>query len=156
MISLILLACLLTGAPHGVCVAEVASGAGVEDFPTRIEVPDWATENWMDYAAHIVASEARGVPQADIVVICTILLDIERGWLPFGLGERWYGYGPPDAADRQAVRDALYTDACESVPHYRYVGNFKDAQYWRWLGMIKDGKVDLYLGTRGQAVIGVP
>lgn len=155
MISLILIACLATGAPMGVCMAEVACGAVIEDFPVQVEVPTWATERWMDYAAHIVASEARGVPQADIVIACTILRDIERGWHPKALGDRWYGYGPPDVADRQAVKDALYTDTCEDVPVYRYVGNFRDAQLWRRLGMI-DGKVDLYLGFGGQAVVGVP
>lgn len=156
MISLILVACLLTGAPRGVCLAEAASGACIEDFPVRVEVPTWATENWRDYAAHIVASEARGVPQADIVIACTLIRDVEKGWPPMGLGKRWFGFGPPDAADRQAVQDALYTDACEDVPDYRYVGNFKDAQYWRWLGMIETGKVDLYLGPSGAAVVGVP
>lgn len=155
MISLILVACLLAGTPHGVCAAEIACGAVAEDFPVQVETPTWATESWRDYAAHIVASEARGVPAADIVVACTILRDIKKGWPPFGLGERWFGYGPPDEADRQAVKDALYTDACEDVPAYRYVGNFRDAQLWKRLGMI-DGKVDLYLGAEGQAVVGVP
>lgn len=155
MISLILVACLLSGAPCGVCRAEIASGATIDDFPVQVEVPAWATERWQDYAAHIVASEARGVPQADIVVACTILRDIERGWGPWVLGDRWFGYGSPDEADRQAVKDALFTDACEAVPEYRYVGNFRDAQYWKYLGMI-DGKVDLYLGVGGQAVVGVP
>lgn len=155
MISLILVACLLSGAPTGVCRAEIACGAVAEDFPVQVEVPTWVTEHWMNYAAHIVASEARGVPQADIVIACTILRDIERGHGPWNLQSRWFGYGPPDKADRQAVKDALYTDACEDVPEYRYVGNFRDAQLWKRLGMI-DGKADLYLGAEGQAVVGVP
>ena len=156
MISLILMACLLTGAPRGVCLAEVASGAVIEDFPAQVEVPNWATENWMDYAAHIVASEARGVPQADIVVACTLIRDVEKGWPPMRLGKRWFGYGTPDEADRQAVWDALFTSACENVPAYRYVGNIRDAQLWRSTGMIEGDKVDLYLGLGGQAVVGVP
>jgi hypothetical protein len=142
MISLILIMCLATGAPQGVCLAEI-------DFNTKFDVPLWATLVWQDHAAHIVASEARGVPQADIVVACTLIRD-------GGSLSRWFGYGPPDKADRKAVEDALFTDACESVPHYRYVGNFKDAQYWRWLGMVGEGSVDLYLGLGGQAVVGVP
>jgi len=91
MISLILVACLATGVPMGVCRAEVAGGAVVEDFPVWVEVPTWATDHWENYAAHIVASEARGVPQADIVVACTILRDIEGGHGPWNLQSRWYG-----------------------------------------------------------------
>ena len=146
MISLILIAaCLATGASHGVCLAEGG-------FDTKFNVPAWATLAWQDYAAHIVASEARGVPQADIVVACTLIRDVEKG---YNLS-RWFGYGPPDEADRRAVEDALFTDACKDVPNYRYVGNFRDAQLWRYMGMIESGKVDLYLGTGGQAVVGVP
>ena len=149
MISLILIMCLATGASRGVCLAEMG-------FDTEFNAPHWVTENWMDYAAHIVASEARGVPQADIVIACTLIRDVEKGWPPMELGKRWFGYGSPDAADRKAVEDALFTEACEDVPEYRFIGNFKDAQYWRLLGMVEDGKVDLYLGFGGQAVVGVP
>jgi hypothetical protein len=145
MISLILIMCLATGASRGVCLAEMG-------FDTDFRVPAWATLEWQDYAAHIVASEARGVPQADIVVACTLIRDVKKGYSL----SRWFGYGPPDAADRKAIDDALFTVACESVPHYRYVGNFRDAQLWRSMGMIESGKVDLYLGTEGQAVVGVP
>lgn len=118
--------------------------------------PSWATPAWREYAAHIVASEARGVPQADIVVACTLIRDIERGWPPWGLHPgRWHGWGSPDSADRQAVEDAL-NGACADVPNYIYVGNFQDAQFWARIGTIKGWPVDLYVGPSGAAVVGVP
>jgi len=152
--SLILTACLVIGVPLGVCRAEVAGGATLGDFP-RLP-PAWATPAWIEYAAHVVASEARNVPAADIVIACTILRDVERGWHPWSLHPgRWHGFGRPDKADRQAVHDALLTDACDSVPNYRYVGNFNDAKYWRRTGVIGETAVDLYLGPSGSAVVGV-
>lgn len=146
-----LAACLLAGVPMGVCRAEFAFPQPPEPPP----LPNWATESWQDFAAHIVASEARGVPQADIVIACTILRDIERGWHPWALRNRWFGYGAPDALDRLAVESAL-TGGCVDVPVYRYVGNFRDAQLWRSRGMAGAGPLDLYIGYGGQAVVGVP
>lgn len=137
----------------GLCRAEVAAGATLDDFPPQ--PPEWATDAWQDFAAHIVASEARNVPAADIVVACTLGRDVGRGWSPWALGDRWYGYGRPDAADRQAVRDALTTDACDAVPDYKFVGNIRDVQHWRAVGMIGEGPFDLYVGATGSTVVGV-
>jgi len=110
----------------------------------------------MDFAAHIVASEARNVPEADIRVACTLLWDIERGWPPWALRKRWFGWGTPDEADRQAVRDALYTDVCDNIPHYKYVGNIRDVYHWRAIGAIGEGPFDLYVGPTGSTVVGIP
>ena len=139
-------------------VVMVRPGLARSDIPPEEATPrwpSWATPAWREYAAHIVASEARGVPQADIVVACTLIRDIERGWSPWGLHPgRWHGWGSPDSADRQAIEDAL-NGACTGVPDYIYVGNFRDAQYWARTGMIKNWPVDLYIGPGGGAVIGV-
>jgi len=116
--------------------------------------PEWATDAWQDWAAHVVASEARDVPSADLVVACTMVRDIERGWPPWALDRRWFGYGPPDEADYAAVRQAV-NGGCGDVPHYKFVGNFQDAQLWR-MNDYFDGRADLYLGKYGSAVVGVP
>jgi len=149
----ILLICLLAGAPVGACRAEVADYRPYEPPIT----PSWVTEHWQDFASHIVASEARGVPSADIVVACTLVQDVERGWHPWALGDRWFGYGTPDAADRQAVEDALLTDACDAIPDYKYVGNNRDVLVWLNKGMIKADAApfDLYVGYHGQTVVGI-
>jgi hypothetical protein len=149
----VLVACIAAGYPFGICVAE-APHLSADHFVLAPELPGWATAEWQHYAAHIVASEARGVPDADIVVACTMVRDVERGWHPWGLRDRWFGWGPPDDRDRAAVAQAVSGD-CDGVPDYAYVGNFQDAQLWRELGYIT-GRVDLYLGDNGGAVVGVP
>lgn len=102
IITFTLVICLMAGAPRGACMAELADADGREIYP---RAPYWATERWQDYAAHIVASEARGVPAADIVIACTILRDVERGYHPWRLHPgRWKGYGTPDARDRELYR----------------------------------------------------
>ena len=157
MISL-LLVCLIAGVPLGVCRAEATYDCGgcyVVTHPW--ESLDWVTPAWPMYAAHIVASEARGVPAADIVIACTLIHDIEDGYLPFELhGGRWKGWGTPDEADIDAVFEALLTAACVDIPRYKFVGNFVDAQYWRSIGMIHEGPYDLYIGPSGKTVVGVP
>lgn len=138
-----------------IITATVVLAAGVAlGLPTNTE--PWATDAWIDFAAHIVASEARNVPSADIVVACTLLRDIKRGWHPWDLRKRWFGYGPPDDKDRAAVLDALYTSACRKVPHYKYVGNIRDVYHWRAVKMIGGGPFDLFVGPTGSTVVGVP
>ena len=162
MITLILLACLAAGVPRGACRAEVGFDP---DYGCVATHPwgdlSWVTPSWPLYAAHIVASEARGVPSADIAVACTLIWDVvEGGYLgrPFELDDhgRWNGWGSPDAADEEAVYRALLTDACNHIPRYKFIGNLRDARHWRSIGMIPDGPFDLYLGVAGQAVVGVP
>lgn len=131
-------------------------GPGDEDVSDLPEPPGFATGAWIDYAAHIVASEARNVPAADIVIACTLIRDVERGWNPWNLRRRWFGYGAPDAQDLMAVRNAVYTRACEAVPRYKFVGNIRDVYYWRSIGLIDAGPLDLYVGPTGLTVVGVP
>lgn len=163
---LILVACLAIGAPRGACVAEVEFDPDTEIEHSCIATHPWGDLSWVTpawplYAAHIVASEARGVPSADIAIACTLVGDVvEGGYLdrPFELDDhgRWNGWGTPDAADEKAVYQALLTNVCTNMPRYRFIGNFGDVQHWTSIGMIGEGPFDLYLGTAGQAVVGVP
>lgn len=146
--SHLIVICLLMGIPMGVCKAE-------EPHLTYGEVsPAWATPQWRDFAAHIVASEARNVPEADIVVACTLRRDVERGWNPWRLRDRWFGWGPPEIADIAAVTSSL-NGGCADVPTYLYVGNITDVLLWTQRGMISSGPHDLYVGPTGSTVIGV-
>ncbi len=117
--------------------------------------PRWATESWQNFAAHIVASEARNVPEADIVIACTLVRDVENGWNPWALRSRWFGWGNPDDQDRGAVLMSLSSPACDDVPKFRFVGNLNDVRYWRSIGMIPEGPYDLYVGRSGSVVVGV-
>jgi len=136
-------------------VLELIAGVYRGAVREELQGPAWATEAWREWASHIVASEARGVPQADIVVACTMVRDVARGWHPWALRGRWFGWGPPDEADREAV-DAALTGGCVGVPDYAFVGNYRDAQLWRRMGYIAEyTEVDLYLGLGGAAVVGV-
>lgn len=147
--SNLILICWLMGIPMGVCRAE-------EPYLTYVEVPPtWASPQWRNFAAHIVASEARNVPAADIVVACTLRRDVERGWHPWGLRDgRWLGWGTPDAADIAAVESSL-NGGCVDIPTYKYVGNITDVLLWTQRGMISSGPHDLYIGPTGSTVIGV-
>lgn len=137
------------------CIAvTICASSGVQ--PPCGDEYEFATDAWQDYVSHIVASEARGVEEADIVVACTLVRDVKRGWGPWALRGRWFGWGTPDEADRNAVLQAVTRGGCVNVPEYRYVGNFQDVQHWRAVGMIHRGPYDLYVGPRGQAVVGVP
>jgi len=149
MISLTLAACL-TVAPLGVCRAEMADAA-----QRVIPPPAWATDAWIEFAAHIVASEARNVPSADLAVACTLVWDVERGWQPWMLRGRWFGWGEPDEGDREAVVQAVL-GGCSDVPRFVYVGNLNDLRHWRAVGMVGDGPFVLYIGNGGSAVVGVP
>jgi len=155
--SLFLAACIATGGSLGVCRAEAILGTDILATP----YPQWASEEWVEFAAHIVASEAAGVPEARIVVACTMVRDVERGWHPWALRKRWFGWGWPSAGDFAAVRSALngvngkYGE-CYKIPSYKYVGNLRDAQHWRRTGVIGSGPYDLYVGPTGNTVVGVP
>ncbi len=148
----VIIACLALGWPMGVCRADA-------DFlPTPpVEPPEWATERWIEWAAHIVSSEAgNAVPQARIVVSCTMVRDVEdRGWPPWSLRNRWFGWGRPSAADVQAVRRAV-NGGCDDVKQYAFVGNIDDGKTWKRMGLIGEEAVDLFIGPTGSTVIGVP
>lgn len=114
----------------------------------------WATEAWREWAAGVVAGEVRGVPAARMAVACTLVRDVAAGWDPWRLGERWYGWHEPGPEDRAAVEAAL-AGGCEGVRRYRFVGSLEDARMWQARGWV-EGRVDLWLGPGGQAVVAVP
>lgn len=104
--------------------------------------------------ASIVAGEVGGsVPGAREWVACQVVRDAEEGvWLP----GRWYGWGEPTQLDMEAARDALYTDACDDVPAFRFLGNEGDLRIWRGLGYVDEGDACLRMrGSTGLVVIGV-
>jgi len=146
MINL-LMACLALGYPMGMCQAI--------DADPEYQPPKWATPEWKDFASHIVASEARGVESADIVIACTLIRDIERGWHPWELRKRWFGWGTPDKKDIEAVNQSLTKDGCANIPEYKYVGNINDVRVWMNMRMINTGPHDLYIGYGGQTVVGI-
>lgn len=152
MVNLWLASCLLA-APAGVCRAEIQTG-----YPLVIPVdyPAWATEYCIDHIAHIVASEARGVPSADLAVACTIIRDIERGYTCWSLTPgRWKGYGAPDALDYAAVRTAL-SGGCDHIPEFSYLGNLNDARWFYSHNLVITQPLSLWLGPTGSAVVGIP
>lgn len=115
----------------------------------------WAGDGWAAWAAHIVAGETRGVPSARLAVACTLTRDVERGWDPWALRDRWYGWSDPTDADLAAVETAL-AGGCGDVPEFRFVGNLQDLALWRGRGWVGDGPFVLYAGSDGQYVVGVP
>jgi len=152
--------CVAMGAPMGMCRAEVALLGDGDMLCDVVIPPAWATAEWQEFAAHIVAGEVRGVPAARMAVACTLVRDVEVQ-RPFdyaqgdgGLRERWFGWAEPGDGDREAVALAL-SGGCEDVPRYRYVGSLRDARYWRSIGMIGDGPFVLFLGEGGQVVVAV-
>lgn len=124
-----------------------------EEAPARWTGPAWATEAWIEHAAHIVAGETRGVPSAAYPVACTLIGDVERGMHPGRLRTRWYGWRVPNASERAAVRRALVE--CGDVPRYRFMGSMSDLRLWQARGMVSDGPFDLYTGIAGLTVVGV-
>lgn len=142
-------------APAGVCNAEVADGYALH---VPDEYPAWATATWVEYAAHITASESRNVPSSDLPIACTLVRDVERGYHPwrlYGNPGRWHGWGAPDTADYAAVRTAL-GGGCEAVPDFRYIGNWNDMHYFRRQGWLGEQPLALYVGENGACVVGVP
>ena len=143
MTPLILAACLLMGLPAGTCRAEAqaqdltAWAQTVHTEQAALE-PEWATLDWRDYAASIVAGES---PPAcaicDLWIACTLRRDVERGlspWELYGKDRRWHGWRDHfTPANREAVDTALRADGCDDVPRCRYLGNTRDFQY-NWTG----------------------
>ena len=90
-----------------------------------------------------------GNVEAKLVVACTLVRDVERGWGRWNLRGRWYGWKRPSALDVQAVYDAL-SGGCGGVPVYRYVGSETDYLRWKAKGLVDDGDVvDRYGSTVG-------
>lgn len=115
--------------------------------------PQWATGEWIDFAAHIVAGETRSVPSANRIVACTLIRDIESGWQPWSLRKRWYGWKTPTDQERRSVIEAL--NGCLDIPVYRFVGSPSDLTLWQSRGMVGDGPFDMYTGFSNHVIIGV-
>lgn len=114
--------CILT-TPHGICKAE-------EDFLKG--TPSWATEEWKNFASHIVAGEIPyGCEECALVTACTIRRDVERGWNPWNLRQRWYGWKQPTEMALNAVEESLSTMGCACVPDCKFLGNQNDYN-WNW------------------------
>lgn len=112
-----LLALCVLSSPHGVCEAE-------KDF---LDEPSWATPEWQTFASHIVAGEIpHGCKECALVTACTIRRDVERGWNPWHLQERWYGWKAPTKLSDSAVKAALIPMGCLHVPDCKFLGNQSD------------------------------
>lgn len=145
-----------------VCMAKIISDDPYSDssWVAAIEYDStWATEAWIDYVAHIVASEARNVPTADLPVACTLVRDVTirnyHPWKLYGNPGRWHGYGLPDVADYRAVRTAL-EGGCDDIPDFRYFGCMNDMGYFVRHGYVADQPLSLYVGANGSMVVGIP
>lgn len=109
------------------------------------ESPDWATPAWKEDAAYIVAGEATPYMASKMLVICTMINDVEnRGWEPWNLRARWFGYRYPTEDDRRAV-ELAFSGGCEDIPQYIYLGNGNDYKIWQRLGYVGEGyTADVY------------
>lgn len=106
--------------------------------------PNWATPAWKDFAAHIVAGEATPYMASKMLVICTMINDVEKGWHPWALRNRWFGYRYPSKEDHLSV-ELAFSGGCEEVPNYIYLGNKSDYELWKTLGYVgKDYTADIY------------
>jgi len=108
-------------------------------------IPNWATPEWQDFAAHIVAGEATPYFESKMLVICTLINDVEnRGWNPRSLQGRWFGWRYPTEKDHRAVKVAL-AGGCEDIPPYIYLGNGRYHELWERIGYVGEGYVaDIY------------
>ena len=153
MVNLWLASCMLV-APVGACKAEIEG-----DYlpPIPAEYPTWATEWCITHIAHIVASEARGVPSADLAVACTVWRDITYwGYTCFTITpDRWKGYGTPDKLDYEAVYTAL-SGGCDHIPVFSYLGNLNDARWFYSHNLVITQPLSLWLGPTDSAVVGIP
>lgn len=162
----ILLLTLLFGAlalDVDICQSKIVIDDGQYDlswiYVPKYSYPTWATEPWIDYAAHIVASESRNVPTSDLPIACTIVRDVTiRNYHPWNLHGnpgRWHGYGHPDIEDYAAIRLAL-VGGCDEIPNFRYFGCMNDMGYFMRHGYVEDQPLSLYIGTNGSMVVGIP
>lgn len=131
---------LLTSTILAIAVVLSATPTAYAAFPApdttySRTTPPWFTPQWVKFAAGIVAGEAADSDTARLLVTCTIRHDIERGWHPWKLRARWFGWRTPSPPDYLAVTRAFLTDACNPIPVCRFVGNWKDYYYWSATGL---------------------
>ncbi len=123
---------------------------------TEYLLPTWGSPAWMDFASHIVAGEAADTDEARLVTACTLRHDVERGWSPWLLRNRWFGWKRPADKHREAVHQAMLETSCLHRPRCKYVGNLADLAYWRRTGMVGDVAVLVWMDTRGKSTVCVP
>ena len=120
-------------------------------------LPTYATQQWVHYAASIVAGET--VPNCEIChlwIACTIKQDIAGGRNPWALHPgRWHGYHTPRPEHLAAVEAALQKQGCLSVPTCAYLGNLNDYRYWSASRLAQDVSCHL-VGNRHGATVCVP
>ena len=120
-------------------------------------LPTYATQQWVHYAASIVAGET--VPNCEIChlwIACTIKQDIAGGRNPWALHPgRWHGYHTPRPEHLAAVEAALQKQGCLSVPTCAYLGNLNDYRYWAAGRLAQDVSCHL-VGNRHGAIVCVP
>lgn len=104
--------------------------------------------------ASIVAGEVGGsVPQARMFVACQVVRDAEAG-RPMG-PPRWNGWRTPGPSDIAAAERALFTDYCEQVPKFRFLGNESDLEVWKRLGYVREGDLIVRVRRGRWVVVGV-
>jgi len=104
--------------------------------------------------AAIVAGEVgTSVPDARMLVACQVVRDAEAGR---SIGPpRWNGYSTPGIADIEAAQKALYTDACDAIPPFRFLGNANDLRIWRSRGYVDGDDAILFIRRGPFTVVGV-
>lgn len=107
----------------------------------------WASPEWRDYASHILAGERDG--QMDRrTIACSLVRDVLRGYGPWDLRKRWYGWREPSWADRLEIWHVVFQTPghCDGIPWCRYVGSGKDYELWSRRGMV-DGMDTTWYGN---------
>jgi len=138
-------------------IAITTSHALPEQTSLPPSLPAYATQQWIHYAASIVAGET--VPGCEICdrwIACTIQRDIERGYYPWALHPgRWHGYRTPRPEHLAAVEAALHPQGCLDVPTCAYLGNLNDYRYWSAGRLAQDVSCHL-VGNRHGAIVCIP
>lgn len=99
--------------------------------------PAWASEGVIHRIAGIVAGEAPSHAEAQIVVACTVIRDIEAQGpaIIAAPNSRWRGYRRPTSWHVNIVENALRYGYCHDlVPNCRFLGNLDDLVVWQRLG----------------------
>lgn len=68
---------------------------------------------------------------------------------------RWNGWRTPGPDDIAAAEAALYTDACEAIPSFRFLGNANDLEIWKRMGYVKPNDAIIRIKKGRFTVVGV-
>jgi len=126
-----------------------------DTIPTEPYLP-WATGRWIIFAASIVAGEAADTDEARQVTACTLVHDVERGWYPWVLRDRWFGWASPSKEALTAMVLATTTNICREYPRCSYVGSFEDLKYWRRTGVADSSGVWVWMDAKGKTTVCIP